>query len=42
MPAGLGMMGEHGSFSLGIMLYGVLLFGGLILLRYLRFYEDEK
>ena len=40
VPAALGMMGEHGSFALGIMLYGVLLFGGLILLRYLRFYED--
>jgi NNP family nitrate/nitrite transporter-like MFS transporter len=42
VPAALGMMGEHGSFALGIMLYGVLLFGGLILLRYLRFYEDVK
>jgi NNP family nitrate/nitrite transporter-like MFS transporter len=42
LPAGLGIMGEHGSFALGIMLYGVLLFGGLILLRYLRFYEDAK
>jgi NNP family nitrate/nitrite transporter-like MFS transporter len=40
LPAGLGIMGEHGSFALGITLYGVLLFGGLILLRYLRFYED--
>jgi NNP family nitrate/nitrite transporter-like MFS transporter len=42
VPAALGMMGEHGSFALGIMLYGVLLFSGLILLRYLRFYEDGK
>jgi hypothetical protein len=42
LPAGLGLMGEQGSFALGIMLYGVLLFGGLILLRYLRFYEDGK
>ena len=42
VPAALGLMGEHGSFSLGIILYGVLLFGGLILLRYLRFYEDVK
>jgi NNP family nitrate/nitrite transporter-like MFS transporter len=42
VPAGLGLMGEQGSFALGIMLYGVLLFGGLILLRYLRFYEDMK
>jgi NNP family nitrate/nitrite transporter-like MFS transporter len=42
VPAALGMMGEHGSFALGITLYGVLLFSGLILLRYLRFYEDVK
>ena len=35
-------MGERGSFALGITLYGVLLFGGLILLRYLKFYEDAK
>ena len=42
VPAALGIMGEHGSFALGIMLYGVLLIGGLILLRYLRFYEDTK
>lgn len=42
VPAALGMMGEHGSFALGIMLYGVLLLGGLILLRYLRFYENVK
>ena len=40
VPAGLGLMGEHGSFALGIMLYGVILFGGLILLRYLKFYEE--
>ena len=40
VPAALGLMGEHGSFALGIMLYGVLLLAGLILLRYLRFYED--
>ena len=40
VPAALGLMGEQGSFALGIMLYGVLLLGGLILLRYLRFYED--
>ena len=42
LPATLGIMGEHGSFSLGITLYGVLLFGGLILPRFLRFYEDAK
>jgi len=42
VPAGIGMMGGQGSFSLGIMLYGVLLLGGVILLRYLRFYEGAK
>jgi hypothetical protein len=42
VPAGLGMMGEHGSFALGIMLFGVLLLGGVVLLRYLRFYEDAR
>ncbi|OGP52911.1 MAG: protein NarK [Deltaproteobacteria bacterium RBG_13_52_11] len=40
IPAGLGMMGDANSFALGIMLYGVLLLGGIILLRYLRFHED--
>ena len=39
VPAGIGMMGEHGSFALGIMLYGVLLLGGVILLRYIRFHK---
>jgi NNP family nitrate/nitrite transporter-like MFS transporter len=42
VPAALGMIGEHNSFALGIILYGVLLFGGLILLQYLRFYEDLR
>jgi len=42
VPAGLGMMGEQGFFALGIMLYGVLLLGGVVLLRYLRFYEGAK
>jgi NNP family nitrate/nitrite transporter-like MFS transporter len=40
VPAGLGMMGEHGSFAMGIMLYGVLLLGGVVLVRYLRFHEN--
>jgi NNP family nitrate/nitrite transporter-like MFS transporter len=41
IPAGIGMMGEQGSFARGITLYGVLLLvGGIILLRYLRFNED--
>ena len=42
VPAGIGMMGEQASFALGIMLYGVLLLGGVILLRYLSFYEDAQ
>jgi NNP family nitrate/nitrite transporter-like MFS transporter len=42
VPAGLGMMGEQGSFALGIILFGVLLLGGVVLLRYLRFHEDGK
>jgi NNP family nitrate/nitrite transporter-like MFS transporter len=42
VPAGLGMMGEQGSFMLGIMLFGVLLLGGVVLLRYLRFYGDAR
>jgi NNP family nitrate/nitrite transporter-like MFS transporter len=40
VPAGLGMMGELGSFARGIMLYGVLLLGGVVLVRYLRLHED--
>jgi NNP family nitrate/nitrite transporter-like MFS transporter len=40
VPASLGMMGEHASFALGIMLYGVLLLGGVVLFRYLRWRED--
>ncbi len=40
IPAGLGMMGEADSFALGIMLFGVLILGGIILLRYLSLPED--
>ena len=40
IPAGIGIMGEEGFFSLGIMLVGVLLMGSIILLKYLTFYED--
>jgi NNP family nitrate/nitrite transporter-like MFS transporter len=42
LPAGLGLMGEHGSFALGIMLFGALLAGGIILLRYLRLDEERR
>jgi NNP family nitrate/nitrite transporter-like MFS transporter len=41
VPAGLGLMGEHASFALGIMLYGVLLLGGIVLVWYLRLHEDS-
>jgi len=41
VPAGIGMMGEHGSFALGILVYGIVLLGGVILLRYLRLPEDR-
>jgi NNP family nitrate/nitrite transporter-like MFS transporter len=40
IPAGIGVMGEEGFFSLGIVLVGVLLLGSIILLRYLTFHED--
>jgi NNP family nitrate/nitrite transporter-like MFS transporter len=40
IPAGIGIMGEEGFFSLGIMLVGVLLMGSIILLKYLTFHED--
>lgn len=40
VPAAIGMMGEHGSFALGIMMYGIVLLGSVILLRYLRLGED--
>lgn len=40
LPAGIGILGEAGFFSLGIVLVGVLLIGSIILLRYLTFHED--
>jgi len=40
IPAGVGIFAERDLFSLGIMLVGVLLLGGIVLLRYLRFYGD--
>ncbi|MCJ7545309.1 MAG: MFS transporter [Deltaproteobacteria bacterium] len=42
IPAGIGMMGEKGSFALGFVLVGVLLVGGVIILRYLRFHEETQ
>jgi NNP family nitrate/nitrite transporter-like MFS transporter len=37
IPAGIGFLGEAGSFALGIMMVGALLLCGLIALKYLRF-----
>jgi NNP family nitrate/nitrite transporter-like MFS transporter len=36
IAAGIGIMGEMGSFSLGISLFGALLFLGVLLVRYLK------
>jgi len=37
IPTGIGMMGDAGSFALGISLVGGLILTGVILSRYLRF-----
>jgi MFS transporter, NNP family, nitrate/nitrite transporter len=37
IPAGIGFIGEAQSFSLGFAILGGLAFGGLVLIRYLRF-----
>jgi NNP family nitrate/nitrite transporter-like MFS transporter len=42
IPAGIGLMGQKGSFALGFVLVGVLLVGGVIILRYLRFDEETQ
>jgi NNP family nitrate/nitrite transporter-like MFS transporter len=42
IPAGIGLMGQEGSFALGFVLVGVLLIGGVIILRYLRFDEEMQ
>jgi len=39
IPACIGTLGDHGLFSLGFMLVGVLIAACTILLRYLRFHE---
>lgn len=41
LPAGIGILGEAGSFSLGIVSIGVLLMGSPLLLRYLELQEDR-
>jgi NNP family nitrate/nitrite transporter-like MFS transporter len=38
--AGIGIFGEMGAFSVGIALFGGLIFGGVILVRYLKFADD--
>jgi len=40
IPAGTGVMGEHGLFSLGIVLVGMLIMAGALLAQYLKFYQD--
>jgi NNP family nitrate/nitrite transporter-like MFS transporter len=40
IAAGIGIMGKMGSFSLGISLFGVLLFLGVLLVRYLKFSNE--
>jgi NNP family nitrate/nitrite transporter-like MFS transporter len=40
IPTGIGTLGDHGLFSLGFMLVGVLVAGCIILLRYLRVHEE--
>ena len=40
IPAGIGILGEHGLFSLGFTLVGIMLAGCIILLKYLKFQED--
>jgi NNP family nitrate/nitrite transporter-like MFS transporter len=42
IPAVIGLMGEEGSFALGFVLVGVLLVGGVVILRYLRLYEETQ
>jgi MFS transporter, NNP family, nitrate/nitrite transporter len=42
IPAGIGLMGQESSFALGFVLIGVLLSGGVILPRYLRFHEETQ
>lgn len=40
IAAGIGVMGEMGSFALGITLFGGLLFVGVLLIRYLKFTHE--
>lgn len=40
IPAGIGIMAEEGFFSVGIMLVGALVIGGIILIQYLEFHGE--
>ena len=42
IPALLGISGEMGSFAAGVMVFGGIIFGGTILVRYLRFWEETE
>jgi NNP family nitrate/nitrite transporter-like MFS transporter len=42
IPAGIGLIGELGSFSLGFILLGGLLFTGIFLVRYLKLADSHK
>ena len=40
IPAGIGLIGELGSFSLGFILLGALLFAGVVLVQFLKFSNE--
>jgi len=42
IPTGIGLFGDRGNFDLGIALVGVIIMGGFILLRYLRFSDEDN
>lgn len=42
IPTGIGMLGDRGCFALGISLVGVIIMGGFLLLRYLRFQDGKR
>jgi NNP family nitrate/nitrite transporter-like MFS transporter len=41
IPTGIGFLMEHGLFSLGFILVGLLLMGSIILLKYLKFHQEN-
>jgi len=40
IPTWIGLFGDTGNFNLGIALLGIIIMGGFILLRYLRFPDE--